>query len=449
MGNVRVYTSPQMPRQKSTHVDDPRAVGRRLRDAREKAGLSQRQLAFPGCSPAYISRIESGDRIPSLQLLRELGRRLGVTEDWLATGAEGGRGDTGGAFLEAEVALRLEDLQQAERVYAELLEHAGVDATRARAHEGLGQVAYRRGNPRLAVEHFESALALYGPGSAEPDHPDLADSLGRSYAMIGELESAIAVFERCLERAERDDDVLHRIQFMVLLGHALIDSGNFGRAEELLGHALAIGKDSHNPSVRAHLYWTQSRLHAERNESEPAARYARRALEILRLTEDTYRTARAHQLLAHIELDRGEPEEALRVLQGGWPLLESNSNPVERAQYRLEEARALAKLGRKEEAATLAMQISGIVADAHPEDAARSYATLAEVYEDLGDRPRALELYELSAELLRPGNPNRYLAAVYARMAELYEVDGRTDKAYEYMKKAVGMQQAIASKLEP
>jgi tetratricopeptide (TPR) repeat protein len=435
-----------MPRQKSTHVDDPRAVGRRLRDAREKAALSQRQLAFPGCSPAYISRIESGDRIPSLQLLRELGRRLGVTEDWLATGSEDGRADTGGAFLEAEVALRLEDLDHAEALYAELLEHAGSDAFRARAHEGLGQVAYRRGHPRPAIERFESALALYG--TPEPEHPDLADSLGRSYAMVGELESAIAVFERCLASAERSEDVLRRIQFMVLLGHALIDSGNFGRAEELLGQALAIGKDSHNPSVRAHLYWTQSRLHAERNEPEPAARYARRALEVLRLTEDTYRTARAHQLLAHIEVDRGRAEEALRVLGEGWPLLESNANPLERAQYRLEEARALAKLGRKEEAATLAMQISGIIADAHPEDAARSYATLAEVYEDLGDRARALELFELSAELLRPTNPNRYLVAVYARMAELHEAEGHPDKAYECMKKAVGMQQAVASRLE-
>ena len=169
---------------------------------------------------------------------------------------------------------------------------------------------------------------------------------------------------------------------------------------------------------------------------------------MLRLTEDAYRTARAHQLLAHIELDRERPEEALRVLADGWPLLERNGNAVERALYRLEEARALVKLGRKEEAAALAMQISGIIAEAHPEDAARSYTLLADVYEDLGDRARALELYELAEELLRPSNPNRYLVAVYARMADLYEADGRPEVAYEYMKKAVGMQQAVASQLE-
>jgi len=434
-----------MPRQKSTHVDDPHAVGERLRAAREAAGLSQRQLAFPGCSPAYISRIESGDRIPSLQLLRELGRRLGISEDYLATGADPQGRD--GAALEAEVALRLDDHELADALYTTMLEQGPGDSERSAAYAGLGQVAYRRGDPCLAVEHFETALELSGTG--ESDHPDLADSLGRAYAMVGELESAIAVFERCLTAAEARGDQLEQIRFQLLLGDALIDSGNFGRAQGVLAGALAIGKDSINPNVRINLYWTQSRLHAERNDAETAARYARRALEVLRMTEDTYRTARAHQLLAHIELDRGRPEEALVLLEEGWPLLQTSGKPLERAQYRLEEARALAKLGRKEEAAAVAMQISGIIADAHPEDAARSYATLAEVYEELGDRARALELYELAAELLRPADPNRYLAGVYARMAELYEAEGRAETAYEYMKKAVGMQQTVASQIQP
>ena len=109
-----------MPRQKSTHVDSPAAVGERLKLAREKAGLSQRQLSFPGCSPAYISRIESGDRIPSLQLLRELGRRLGVTEDYLATGAAS-RDEGAAVLVEAEVELRLGNLEEAERIYGAAL----------------------------------------------------------------------------------------------------------------------------------------------------------------------------------------------------------------------------------------------------------------------------------------------------------------------------------------
>jgi transcriptional regulator with XRE-family HTH domain len=71
-----------------SHVDDPAAVGRRLKDARLAAGFSQRRLAFPGCSAAYISRLEAGDRVPSLQLLRKLAAKLAADEQYLATGVE-------------------------------------------------------------------------------------------------------------------------------------------------------------------------------------------------------------------------------------------------------------------------------------------------------------------------------------------------------------------------
>ena len=50
--------------------------------------MSQRELAFPGCSAAYISRIERGERIPSLQVLRQLARRIGIGEAELAYGRE-------------------------------------------------------------------------------------------------------------------------------------------------------------------------------------------------------------------------------------------------------------------------------------------------------------------------------------------------------------------------
>lgn len=431
-----------MPRQKSTHVDSPIAVGERLKSAREKAGLSQRQLSFPGCSPAYISRIESGDRIPSLQLLRGLGRRLGVTEDYLATGTVGGESAD---LLEAEIALRLDDLETAERLYLDALNQATQSTDRARAIEGLGQLAFRNGRPRDAIKRFEEALRLYG--DSEFEHPSLAESLGRSYAVVGELESAIGIFERCHAQAHERGHVLEEMRFLVLLGYALVDAGNFGRAEELLGHALALAKDMDDPHIRVSLYWSQSRLHAERNESETASRYARRALEYLLLSEDDRRTALAYQLLAHIELDRGNPEEALELLGQGWPLMERNGNALERAQYRLEEARALAKLGRSEEAAALAMQISGLIGDGAPEDAARSYTVLGSVYEDLGESSRAREVYELAAELLKPRNPNRYLIDVYSKLADLAEREGLRDEAYEYMKKAVGMQKAVAESL--
>ena len=73
-----------VPRSLQGHLK--RGYGNRLRKSRVRAGLSQRALAFPGCTAAYISRIEADARYPSMQMIYELASRLDVDPHWLATG---------------------------------------------------------------------------------------------------------------------------------------------------------------------------------------------------------------------------------------------------------------------------------------------------------------------------------------------------------------------------
>ena len=236
-----------MPRRKSTHVDNPVEVGRRLREARERAGLSQRQLSFPGCSPAYISRIEAGDRIPSLQLLREMGRRLGVSEDYLATGTE--RHDENAVLVEAEISLRLDEREEAARLYGEALEQATTGDEQARALAGLGQLAYRDGKPREAIARLEEARSV---GRVDlTDHPGWADTLGRAYASVDQLDAAVSLFESSLKSAEDRHDAVEAIRFAVLLANALIDKTDFDAAEKLLGRILELTSNSNDPVVGA------------------------------------------------------------------------------------------------------------------------------------------------------------------------------------------------------
>ncbi len=115
-----------MRRDRIPHFDDAVEVGRRLHAARQAAGLSQRELAFPGCSAAYISRIERGERVPSLQVMRELARRIGVTEGELAYGRR---------ELHPEVAQQLRTLED--------VEVRGTKAEKARAYAALGRAATR------------------------------------------------------------------------------------------------------------------------------------------------------------------------------------------------------------------------------------------------------------------------------------------------------------------
>ncbi len=143
-----------------SHVDDPAAVGRRLKDARLTAGLSQRQLSFPGCSAAYISRLEAGDRVPSLQLLRKLAAKLNADEEYLATGVEQIQ-QAPPELVEAEVERRLAggrpDPSEGEERPPGGLEDP---ASRARVLWQHSRLLVARGERSRAAAYARDALAL-------------------------------------------------------------------------------------------------------------------------------------------------------------------------------------------------------------------------------------------------------------------------------------------------
>lgn len=422
-----------MDRQKLKHVDSALAVGSRLRAAREAAGMSQRDLAFPGCSAAYISRIERGERIPSLQLLRELGRLLGVSEEHLARGAEGAPRD---ALLQAEVALRFGERETARTLFAEVLEGLATRHERGRAVAGTGRIALLAGRTEDAVGQLEEARRLLGPAALE--YPHVLEWLGEAHVRLGELESAIAVYESALATARERDDALEQARFSVLLGDALIATGAFARAEELLRDALADGELG-DAVQRARSYWAQAQQQAGAGRHEAAARYSRRALATLELSDHRRYGARAHALLAGAALERGDAAAALTLLEAGAPLAGQSGEPLDEIVFRLERARALARLGRGTEATALAAEASEALVDADAVGAGRCYGLAADVFLETGDPKRAIELYGKAAELLEAA-PNPYRLGVLSRLAELLEAEGRTDEALVVLKQAVRAQ---------
>jgi len=424
------------------HVDSPREVGRRLRQARDQAGLSQRQLAFPGCSPAYLSRIEAGERTPSLQLLRELARRLNVSEEFLAYGTE--RTSTSDSLFEAELALRMDEHERAKELYGAVLEEEDPHR-RAPALEGLGQLAFREGDLHEAINLLEQAQVLYGKGADE--RRALIDTLARAHAWVGELEAAIALYERGIRSAEEREDLLDTTRLSVALAAVLSDAGRLGEAEQLLARALVHADELVDPLARVRLYWAQCRLHIIKERPDLAERYGRKVIELLELTEDSYNLGRAYRLMASIELDRQRPAEALELLGRARSSVGETGNEGEEAAIRLWEARALAQVGELEQAAGIAMEVAGVLSE-RPEEAGQSYTLLARTFAEAGERAKAIELLELACELLEK-TPNRFLVEAYAELADLLESEGRRDEAYEVMRKAVRARTASTRSAPP
>ena len=419
------------------HVDSPEAVGKRLKEARLAAGMSQRELSFPGCTAVYICRIEQGDRVPSLQLLRELARRLGVDESYLATGAV--RVDEADGLVEADVALRLDQLELAEHLYTQTLEASTDRVNRGRALGGLGEIDLHAGRLDEAIERMEESRRLLGDGLA--GYPGIVDALARAYGLASEFEQAIGLLEHSLQLARDHGDDLAEARFSILLANVLIDSGNLASARELLGHALAGSEESTDPILQARLYWSQSRLHSADANAETASRYARMALAAIELTENVSYAARAHQLLAHVELERGKAEEALDLIDRGQALAVRAGGADAEGYFKIVRAQALAQLGREEEAIAGAMELAGASAS-RPDLAGRAYAVAADVYAQTGDHARALELYELSAELMAERD-HAFIRELYGKMAEVLEAEGRKDEALELLKRAMGLKEQV------
>jgi tetratricopeptide (TPR) repeat protein len=418
-----------VPRSLTTHIDSAREVGNRLKSARLRAGLSQRKLSFPGCTAAYISRLEAGARVPSLQMINQLALRLEVSGQWLATGVDSSAAEPSD-LIEAEVALRLGEVEEAERHYRAHLQPG--DPARATALAGLGQIAFRNERWADAIELLEQALDLRRSMLVDPG---AVDSLGRAYALNGSRESSIALFRRAAADAVEAGASFEQLRFSVLLANALIDANEFGQAEEALAEVIGIADSLGDPLMTARVLWSQSRLHSMRHEPELAGRYARRALEILERTENDAYVAMAYHLLAFAEIESGNAEEALGLLQRGRELFGRDLGQRDDARFSLEETRALFALERHAEAARTAARTLTLLDAVSPGDRGRALVTLGDVFAAAGDRARAKSLYEQALELLLE-HGRAYALEAARRLAELLESDGDTSGALRVLKSA-------------
>jgi len=412
-------------------------VGQRLRAAREAAGLTQRQLSFPGCTNAYISRVEAGMRVPSLQVIREFARRLHVSSEYLATGIA--TDDAGEApILQAEVALRLGDTEEAARVFRALAADPGPH--QAQAVAGLGQIAFRAGRLGQAIRHLELAVELNERQLLRD--PGAVESLARAHAATGALESTIALLEEACDQARQAGAEIEVMRFGVLLANALIDTREFQRAQRLLVESIRLSGATRDPLTHARVYWTQSRFHILNGEPALAARYARRALDIFERTESDSFAAMAYHLLASAELETGDAAEALEHLRRGRELFADSLTEVDDAKFAIEEARALLGMSRLKDAAKAASRALELIDSLDPQDRGRSYIVLAGVFRSNQDLDRARELDELALGLLEEHGPSYVLDAATG-LSELLEELGREAEALQVLKRGVRIQHKL------
>jgi transcriptional regulator with XRE-family HTH domain len=385
-----------------TALPSPETIGQRLKRLRLERGLSQRELAAPGVSYAYISRIEAGTRQPSVKALRKLAAKLEVSADYLETGSDLDAGE--------ELELRLADLELAVRlgrsegVEGELnralaeAQATGDKLTARRARIVLAEVSQERGAYADAVEQLEAAVA------GEPFSPvaniDVYSQLGRAYAGAGHTPRAAALFERCLAELGDDDDPTIEARYATLLSYALSDMGELGRAEEVVRRALARVEGSEDPYTRVRLYWSLSRLAYSEGRESVALTNVRRAIALLQATDDSLHLARAHLLAAHITLAREDAQAATVHLDNAMPLLGAAPSAQDLTELKILRSRVATMTGDVEGALSLAREALELGAEQSPTDEGYAHAALAGAQARAGDADAADASYRRGVDLL-------------------------------------------------
>jgi transcriptional regulator with XRE-family HTH domain len=416
-------------------------IGQRLRRLRHERGLSQRDLAVPGVSYAYISRIEAGTRQPSVKALRKLAGKLGVSPEYLETGEELRDHEARELRLaDAELQLRLGgDTAAAERTAQELLDEAlvvGDIASATRALIALGFVAFVQNRHAEAVRHLEDAIELGQTGVTT--RPDVHATLGRCYDALGHPERAVELFDDCLRQLEEDapEDLPARTRFAVYLSYALTDMGDLGRAEAVVRDALDAAGELGDLTTRVHLYSSLARLNSMRDRPTAALTYARRAIALLEATDDTLHLARAHLLCAIILMLKDDPEHASRHLALAEQLFGPNPEPLDLAFLRTEQARHASLVGNAEDAIAFARESLTVLGPNDPAEQALARSVLAQGLALQGDNAAADEEFRSALDVLAEHGRWRDASRTARAWESLLRESGRVAEADQVRERA-------------
>jgi transcriptional regulator with XRE-family HTH domain len=405
------------------HITDSEAFGRRVRELRTERGLSLREMAFRGCSPSFLSRVEAGRRVPSPAVVAQIANRLGVDVETLL----GHRLDSrvrDADLAAADVAARLGEPDAGARLEALLAQARGLhdQAAESRVLEGLGLVALDARRDGEAVELLERALAT-GSATGARERPALHRALGRAYAGSGDLVRAIGVLDAAFADASAEPpDPALMVLFGSYLANAFTDAGRFGEAEAVLARALAHERDL-APGNALRLEWAMARTYAEQGRLPIAEAYTRRVLRRLDTSEHAALLGQTHLLLAGVLLDQGRIDEAVPHIDRSSDLL-AGAPAVDLVQVSLERARVALARGDHDAAAGHAREALDRTGATEPGHAGTAYSVLARVELARGNLDDARFLCREAIEQMTGRAAPHYVAAAYETLADVEEEAG-------------------------
>ncbi|WP_308312598.1 helix-turn-helix transcriptional regulator [Streptomyces sp. ISL-11] len=427
-------------------ADAPADIGRRVLRLRTERGLTQRQLAEPAYTAAYVSTLEAGKVRPSGTALRHLAERLGTTVEELTTGRS--------PRLATEVRMRLTDARRAlatgaaedaAALFGALREEAaglGLAPEEAGALLGLGDCALETGDLTEAREHFAAAERLLADEPLPRRVPALR---GRATAhlLAGELRYACYLLETAVD--ELNASGMHDPDALLLLYTASIapymDMGAHARAAHAAELALTLAPQVDNPALVAGMHRGVARtLIAEGRIAEADASLAKAQELYLQLHIRT-ELAHCHWMRGYVRAQNGDLDGAESELRTARDMLASKRAALFTVQVEVELADVLRRRGKAAEAKALLSPLlapSALGAERGAVHAGGAHRLLGLIAEERGETESAEEHYCAALSLLERTGAAGDLADLCRLLGDLLRRTGRIDAALDAYRTGLG-----------
>jgi predicted ATPase/DNA-binding SARP family transcriptional activator len=178
-----------------------------------------------------------------------------------------------------------------------------------------GNLHHRRGDWKLAEEHFQAALDAWGNHGSVNERARLYADWSRTAHRQDHAEQAASLAQRALELAQQADDTPALAQAHNILGILASGRGDQARAREHLEQSVQLAERLNAPDIRVAALNNLALAYGAGGEIVRAIELTQTALELCQTQGDRHRQAALHNNLADLLHHAGQTESAMEHLK--------------------------------------------------------------------------------------------------------------------------------------
>lgn len=409
-------------------------IGARIREARLRVGLTQQALAGERYTKAYISALETGIARPSMVALSFLSERLHLPPSHFLDAKS-----PVWSRLETDLHLASGQWQAAADGYAQLLESAIDEQTRAELLRGQAEALSRMDRGRDAVTVSAEAVRLFMNLGRETDAALARYWLAYGLYLSDNEADARSLLRALLEQVRSGLQVEPDFEMRVLIALGSVESreGEHIRSLGYLEEARGLADDL-DDRRRATFLVNLAISYRETGDIEAAIRSGTQAMALYRSAGALLESAAIENDLALAYLASGNSERARELAEGAHLRAEQGQDRRLLSAILETQAQVALVAGERDEALALARHAREMARETGNRKAELAgMLTEARALRQGGQSDAAEQRYVEAAAMARDGQPAARVREVLREWAALRAETGNHRGAYELTNEAL------------